>query len=124
MPKRDSKLQELRKKLGVEFNKIGWHAIKFPNTVYWLGNRNGVPCYNNLTLAKIALGIAQERTGKHLIIAVFDGADTFVDEVATVCTGQEAVQRLETGARTVPATKKHTRLRGKGKNRTDKDTQE
>jgi hypothetical protein len=80
-----------------EFNKIGWHALQHKDG-WWVGTDEGVVCYEDHEMARIALTILWQRDGGqalNYIIKVFTGADTKAGEHTPKFTAEEAIKRYE-----------------------------
>ena len=80
-----------------EFNKIGWYALKHKDG-WWVGTDEGVLCYEDRYMARIAMTIVWQRDGGGTLeyeIQVFTGADKKAGEHTPTFTAEEALKRYE-----------------------------
>lgn len=82
---------------GVEFNRIGWLALRHKDG-WWAGTEEGVTCYGDPELARVALTVAWQRDGGRSLnfrIQTFQGDAVKAGDYTPRFSAEEALSRYE-----------------------------
>lgn len=86
----------------VAFNRVGWYAIQHHDG-WWVGLDEGVTCYKDNMMARVALTLLWQRDGGgalHFSIKTFTGANQISGDYTPPLSAEKALKNYERPQRT------------------------